>query len=36
VGSAHPHYFRVSEAMTPWNLLFFCVFRNRARLSGNV
>ena len=28
VNGAYPRYFQVSEAMTPWNLLFFCVFRN--------
>jgi len=36
VGSAQPRYFQVSEAMSPWNPLFFCVFRNRVRFSGNV
>jgi hypothetical protein len=24
----YPRYFQVSEAMTPWNLLFFRVFKN--------
>jgi hypothetical protein len=28
VDSADPRSLQVSEAMTPWNLLFFCVFRN--------
>ena len=36
VGAAYPHYFQVSEAMTPWNPLFFCVFRNQASFSGNI
>src|SRR4029453_15085863 len=36
VGAAYPRYCQVSEAMTPWNPLFFCFFRNQVSFSGNV
>jgi hypothetical protein len=36
VGAAYPHSLQVSEAMPPWNPLFFCVFRQQASFSGNI
>jgi hypothetical protein len=36
VGAAYPRYLQVSEAMTPWNPLFFCVFRQQVSFSGNI
>ena len=36
VGAAYPRYLQVSEAMPPWNPLFFCVFRQRVSFSGNI
>jgi hypothetical protein len=34
-GAAQLHYSLVSEAMIPWQPLFFCAFRNRLRFSDN-
>jgi hypothetical protein len=36
VGTAQPRYFRVSEALTSWNTLFFWVFRDWEGFSGNL
>jgi len=36
VDGVDPRYFQVSEAMTPWNPLFFWVFRNYRSFSGNI
>jgi hypothetical protein len=36
VGAAQPRYFLVSEALTPWNLLFFSAFRHQVSFSGNI
>jgi hypothetical protein len=36
VGAAYPRYFQVSEAMAPWNPLFFWIFRPKASFSGNI
>ena len=36
VGAAYPRYLQVSAAMTPWNPLFFCVFRQQVSFSGNI
>jgi hypothetical protein len=33
---AYPRSLQVSEAMTPWNLLFFCVFRQQVSFAGNM
>src|SRR4030095_6037307 len=36
VGSAHPRHSLVLEGVTPWKPLFFCLFSNLLRFSGNI
>ena len=36
VGTTYPRYLQVSEAMTPWNPLFFWGFRQQVGFSGNI
>jgi hypothetical protein len=36
VARAYPRHWQVSEVVTPWNPLFFCILRHYRGFSGNI